>query len=240
MALIWLYIAGYSQFDNLLPASIIPGLQELSDDYKKTLISQKLIDELYKSHYPIPDRYITIKSKNLVCYNDIKLHEVVAFKNDTVCLYYLLQNANKYHLMDGRSIVIHDLNSKEGVVLNNLEQTFEYLNLFVNSLNHTGSRFRIIHNVQELEAYMLKSVPKDITIKKPSLKLDNDGSSYVIANVLYNKLLYKVKFTIPEDGKVNMVDDNFITELEIMCDSFRDGCLRFYNLINIYDLESFL
>ncbi len=237
VSLVCLSISAYSQFRNSAPESVIPNLQELSSETEQDIIVEKLYEALSVSDYPIPAGYLTFKSKKLGCYNSVELIEVTAVNNNEVQLYYLLQHDDEYHLLDGNLLVFEDFNEINKVLLKDSDQVLEYLYLYVNSISVDNSRFRLIKNTDELCNYMDKDVSFDFDIEKPVMLSSATEDYQILANVLYGRKLYKAKFTVAKNGRIDLDEDILIAELDILNDSHRDGCLQ---LNNLYEAKGIL
>ncbi len=229
VSLVCLSISAYSQFRNSAPASVIPNLQELSSETEQDIIVEKLYEALTVSDYPIPAGYLTFRSKKLSCYNNIELIEVTVDDKDNVLLYYLLQNEDEYYLLDGNLHVFEAFNKANKVLLNDRNQILEYLHLYVNSLSIDNSRFRLIKNTDELCNYMDKDASFDFDVEKPVMLSSATEDYQISVNVLCDKKLYKAKFTVAKNGRIDLDEEILIAELDILNDSHIDGCLQLNN-----------
>ena len=70
---------------------------------------------------------------------------------------------------------------------------------------------------------MDKDASFDFDIEKPVMLSSATEDYQISVNVLYDKKLYKAKFTVAKNGRIDLDEDILIAELDIFNDLHRDG-----------------
>ena len=117
-------------------------------------------------------------------------------------------------ILRGDSGVIHSINLKAPIRLETVEQAQAYLRLFVGALVSPGNSFNLIDQPDDL--WMGAQADADLRAKMSAqlvpLQISANGNDgwKATGSLAYGKELLLVNFSIPKDGKVDMLDDQEI------------------------------
>lgn len=189
----------------------------------KDLIETKLNDYLKNKDYGIP-KIIDIKKRILKCYPNSEFIEVLGTYEEVERLYPILKINEELYFVEDID-VIHNINKSIKPSLYSDDSIYEYLTLFINSLNSDGERWVLIQNKKHLNNLIIdKSLVEDINISKPQIINNKNGQIEVMGHL---KILDKISFAhlrISKDGKMEMLDDQIIKDrLEFFTESITQG-----------------
>lgn len=161
---------------------------------------------------------IEVRFGNLSFYPGWKLYEFLFIEEDKdrqLVVSYLYNESTSYKqksiILSGLSSPIHELNATSLLKIDKEEEALEYLKFFCCYVWADEGPFKLVLSPEELpftDLPGLDQIPFSPTLAK------NGDRWNVNAIVLYGRNLFGCEFEIEPTGKVNMLDDNPIPELE--------------------------
>lgn len=206
--------------------SIPPLVGSIDTWYKITghefeVYTNQLLDSLKESERWInSDQIYAIRAKKLSFYPSGELIECLTNSIDGYPgLITFVSHSSRVYILDGTSPPILMMNNLESIVLDSSEKALEYLILFCNSVQGDNGPFSIISSYTELSSV---NGPSDFSsieflFDQPEI-IPSEEESFtwkVTATVLYSQIPFRVKFTIFENGMIEMVEEKQLLEILI-------------------------
>ena len=168
---------------------------------------------------PIQDKYTaslesaTVKWAQIPFYNTVALVRVddTAWPSNTGPFWFLAKQG-KMFLLDGSSAPIHDANEADPILVTE-ENALEYLRFFCYFVHGDEGPFLIVEDINhpgldtsKMDEGTRKTIEGAILPASFEGKTE-DGTYEASAMVLYGNALFSARFSISENGMIEMIDD---------------------------------
>jgi len=213
--LIVFFITGF--FQNVLgqevPSLFPDNWAELSSEEEASI--GITISNIFKE-IDISDSIKTLKVRGskLSSYSDVTLYEIKSILNEKQVLHYLISDSSYSHLIYGNSSAIHNINSANKLILNDIENVIEYVKLFTASMAVSdGYQILLISKPDEYDSlfhenYSISNIKSKIIL--PIVSINQYSEIIVIANTLIKDELLKITYRINSDNRVEMIQNEVI------------------------------
>lgn len=164
-----------------------------------------------------------IRVRPLTCYEDSHLVELGGHAGyGRPGLMNVVLHEDGMTLLNGMSIVIHDLNDELPPLLETAAQQLEYLQLFMNWVHGDEGRFQPVGSEAALRTRLLPEA--QVSLKLPALSAfepapppgEVDALAFFSGTVLYGASLFRSVMAVRKGGFVEMIDDEVLmTDLPV-------------------------
>lgn len=206
---------------------VVPGQwQELTGDLALTTvisICEWLEDERDIRNLAADWSIDRIRVRSLACYEDSLLVELGGHAGyGRPGLMNVIVHDDGMALLNGTSLVIHDLNDEIAPCLGTTEQRLDYVQLFMNWVHGENGRFQPVGNEAALRARLLADTP--VSLNLPALSAfeptpppdEADALAFFSGTVLYGASLFRSVMALRQGGLMEMMDDEMLmTDLPV-------------------------